>query len=134
MYAREYELVYIVRPDVEEDAVAAVQERSTKVISDQGGSILGVDDWGIRKLAYDIAKYSKGHYVLIRFLSDASAIAELERNLRIDDRVVRFLTVKVEDRVHVETRIAEAEAAAAAAAAAATAEAEGAEGAEAAPA
>lgn len=119
MYSREYELVYVVRPDVEDDDVTAVQERYTKVIVDQGGTLLEVDDWGKRKLAYDIAKYNKGHYVLVRFLSEPTAIAELERNLRIDDRIMRFLTVKVGDRVHIEARIAEAEAKAAAAAAAA---------------
>ncbi len=107
MYAREYELTYIVRPDVDEDGVSAVQEKATSVISDQGGTLLHVDDWGVRKLAYEIEKYSKGNYVLVKFLSEPSAIAELERTLRIDDRVIRFLTVKIEDRVDVEARVAE---------------------------
>ncbi|MCP4871887.1 MAG: 30S ribosomal protein S6 [Proteobacteria bacterium] len=107
MFAREYELTYIVRPDVDDDETTKVQEKITGVIEDQKGTMLRVDDWGVRKLAYDIQKFSKGRYVLLSFLSDPEAIAELERTMRIDDRIMRFLSVKVEERVEVEGRIAE---------------------------
>lgn len=123
MYAREYELTYIVRPDVDDDETIKVQEKITGVIEDQKGTMLRVDDWGVRKLAYDIAKYSKGRYVLLNFLSEPDSIAELERTIRIDDRIIRFLSVKVEDRVEVEGRIAEEETREAARAAAAATEA-----------
>jgi small subunit ribosomal protein S6 len=109
MYAREYELTYIVRPDIDDDEAGELQAKVTKVITDQKGTMLREDDWGLRKLAYDIAKFSKGRYVLLSFLSDPDAISELERTLRIDERIIRFLSVKVGERVEIEVRIAEEE-------------------------
>jgi len=123
MYAREYELIYIVRPDVEDDEALKVQEKITGVITDLKGTVLRVDDWGVRKLAYDIAKYGKGRYVLVNFLTQPDAINEMERLIRIDERVIRFLSVKVEDRVEIEARVADEETRTAAAAAAAATEA-----------
>ena len=109
MFAREYELIYIVRPDVAEEDLGTVQERTDKIIADRGGTVLKVDDWGSKRLAYDIQKHGKGHFVLFNFLSEPDTVTELERTLRIDDKVLRFLTVKVHDRVDVETRVAEEE-------------------------
>lgn len=110
MFAREYELIYIVRPDVGEEDLGTVQERTDKIIVDRGGTILSVDNWGAKRLAYDIQKHSKGHFVVFDFLSEPDTVAELERTLRIDDKVLRFLTVKLHDRVDVDERIAEEEA------------------------
>ena len=110
MYAREYELTYIVRPDVSEEDVSTIQERTEKVITDRDGTLLKVDDWGVRKLAYDIQKFSKGHFVLLDFLGGAEAVDEAERTLRLDDKILRFLTVKLSDRVEVEARVSEMEA------------------------
>ena len=107
MFAREYELIWIVRPDVAEDDLAAIAERTSAVVTTAGGAILEVDEWGQRKLAYDIQKFSKGHFVRLHFVAQADVIAEMERTLRIDDRILRFLTVKLEDRVEQETRIVE---------------------------
>ncbi len=110
MYAREYELIYIVRPDVAEDDLGTVQERTDKIIVDRGGTVLKVDNWGTKRLAYEIQKHGKGHFVLFDFLSEPDTVAELERTLRIDDKVLRFLTVKLADRVDVDVRVAEEEA------------------------
>ncbi len=118
MFAREYELIYIVRPDLPEEDHETVSERTTKVIDERDGNLLRIDDWGNRKLAYEIQKFNKGHFVLFNFLGSPDVVAELERTLRIDDRVLRFLTVKLSDRVDVEVRVAAEEARAAAAAAA----------------
>ena len=110
MYAREYELIYIVRPDVGEEDLTTVQERTDKIIVERGGTVLKVDAWGTKRLAYDIQKHSKGHFVLFDFLSEPDTVAELERTLRIDDKVLRFLTVKLHDRVDVDARVAEEQA------------------------
>jgi small subunit ribosomal protein S6 len=107
MYSREYELVYVVRPDVADADVEAIRERTSRIIGERKGHVLRVDDWGKRKLAYEIQKFNKGHYVLFNFLSDPEVVNEVERTLRIDDTILRFLTVKRGDRVEVDARIAE---------------------------
>ena len=107
MFAREYELIWIVRPDVADEDITAISERTEKVATDQGAQVLEIEDWGRRKLAYEIQKCAKGHYVRLHFLAQSEHIAEMERTLRIDDRILRFLTVKLGDRVDVETRAAE---------------------------
>jgi len=70
--------------------------------------VLERDDWGKRKLAYLIRKHAKGHYVLLRVASNPSSILEIERRMRLDDRIIRFLTVNVADDIDVETRAKEA--------------------------
>jgi len=107
MFAREYELIYVIRPDVADEETEKLVERTGKIITDAGGSILQVDSWGKRKLAYEIQKFNKGHFTRIHFLTDPTTVAELERILRIDDTTLRFLTVKLQDRVDVESRSAE---------------------------
>jgi small subunit ribosomal protein S6 len=107
MFAREYELIWIVKPDVADEDVEAITERTKNVITERNGTILDLDDWGKRKLAYDVQKFSKGHYVRMQFLAQPVDVAELERTLRIDDRILRFLTVKLIERVVQETRAVE---------------------------
>jgi small subunit ribosomal protein S6 len=110
MFAREYELIYVIRPDVADEDTDKLVEKTSGIITDAGGSILQVDVWGKRKLAYEIQKFNKGHFTRLHFLADPTAVAELERILRIDDTTLRFLTVKLSDRVDVEARTAEVEA------------------------
>jgi len=109
MYTREYELVYVVRPDLPDADVEAIRDRTQRIITDRSGHVLRVDDWGKRKLAYEIQKFNKGHYVLFDFLGESAIVTEIERTLRIDDTILRFLTVKRGDRVDVDVRIAEEE-------------------------
>ena len=108
MILHEYELVTIFRPDLEDAALKADVEKIEGVVSDNGGTLLITDDWGKRKLAYPVRKHQKGHYVLVSFLSAPTLITELERNLRIMEPVIRFLTSKVGDDVDIEARVAEA--------------------------
>ena len=108
MYSREYELVFIVRPDVTDEDIESMKDRSSGIITDRDGKVLDVDDWGKRRLAYEIQDYGKGHFVLINYLGTTEVVNELERTLRIDDSVLRFLTVKLGDRGDVEARVAEA--------------------------
>ena len=140
MHLNEYELTVIVRPDMEDSDTLAVVEKVEGFLTQDNGTVLLRDDWGKRKLAYPIRGHLKGHYCLITFAQEATSILEIERRLRIEEPVVRFLTVQtgtdidLDDRREVaeatrkrldeEARLrAEAEAARAAAAAEAEAEA-----------
>ncbi|MAO83374.1 MAG: 30S ribosomal protein S6 [Myxococcales bacterium] len=107
---REYETVCILDPDLEEEGkLDALLERIQGVIDKSGGSYLGVEHWGKRKLAYEINKSSRGYYVINRFLGHKPAlIREVERNLRIMDGVWRFLTIQVDQDVDPEVRLASA--------------------------
>jgi small subunit ribosomal protein S6 len=112
MWAREYELIYIARPDLTDEELATIFNRTEKIITERDGHMLSVDEWGKKKLAYEIKKYAKGHFMYLLFLGDAAIVDEIERTLKIDDGLLRFLTVKVGDRVAVEQRIVEAKEAA----------------------
>ncbi len=100
----EYETTYLIKPELPDDAVKAVLDKVTGIIEAHSGSILLTDDWGKRKLAYPIQKHTRGHYFYVNYVSPPNLVAELERNLRIDDNLLRFLTVKIGDDVDVEAR------------------------------
>ena len=97
--AREYEPIYILRPNTANEAVAEVNTRIKGVIESMGGKVLKVDNWGKRRLAYEVAKERKGIYLYWRYLATSGVVEELERNLRMLDSVIRYYTVKVDDDV-----------------------------------
>ncbi len=111
---RHYETVFISNPDLPDEETAQVIETYRQVLIDGGAEILKTDDWGRRRMAYEIKKFTKGYYVLFEYVADDPAcIAELERRMRLDDRVIRFMTVKKADsfdRAEYEARQAKAEA------------------------
>lgn len=94
MINHEYETTYIVQPDVPETEVVRLQEKFQGIIDAGKGSMLVRDDMGRRKLAYPIGKHHYGIYVYLNYVGPADLISELERNLRNEDAVVRFLTVR----------------------------------------
>lgn len=104
----EYETVIIIRPDLDDADTYAIVNKLEGVITAGGGHLLLRDDWGKKRLAYNIDKHQKGHYVLLNFLANPELIKELERNIRIEDSVVRFLTVQRGGCADVELRIAQA--------------------------
>ncbi len=106
MWAREYELIYIARPDLADEDLLKILDRTRGIITDRDGHILVEDEWGKKKLAYEIKKYAKGHFQYILFLGTPELVDEIERVMRIDDGCLRFLTVKVENRVNVADRLA----------------------------
>jgi small subunit ribosomal protein S6 len=101
----EYEANIIIRSELDDAAVGTILDKVEAVITEAKGSILLRDDWGVRKLAYPIKRAVKGRYILLMFISPAAAIVEMERKMRIDDNIVRFLTVKTADAVDVPARI-----------------------------
>lgn len=92
-----YENVFIARQDVTAQQVDALAELFTGIVTAQGGQVLKKEYWGLKGLSYRINKNRKGHYVLLNIEAPAGAIAEVERNMRIHEDVLRYLTVRVEE-------------------------------------
>lgn len=94
---RRYETIYIIRPGASEDDIVAIIERTNGVIEKLGGKIDELDRWGIKKLAYPINKETQGYYVFSEYAGVPEAVSEIERLFRIDDKVLKYLTVKTQD-------------------------------------
>ncbi len=99
---REYELTYIIRPDADEEGVAAIAARVEQVLTSNGGRVLKTDTWGKRRLAYAINRYTEGYYILLRAELNDKAIREIERFLKISEDVFRHLLVRVEPTTEAE--------------------------------
>lgn len=89
-----YELMFIVRPNMEAEAVEAVVADLQAAIQKLGGEVSKVDDWGKRKLAFEINKVHEGHYFVLYFTGSHEIISELEHFFRVKDEVIRFLVVR----------------------------------------
>ncbi len=92
-----YEHIFIARQDIQPQQVEAISKDLTKIVEDNGGKVTKTEQWGLRSLAYRIKKYKKGHYVLLNIDGSADAVSELERNERLHEDVVRFMTIRVEE-------------------------------------
>ena len=92
-----YEHVFLARQDLAQAQVDALAENATKIIGDNGGKVVRTETWGLRNLAYRIAKNRKAHYVALDVDAPAPAIAELERQTNINEDVIRFLTIRVDE-------------------------------------
>lgn len=90
----EYELMFIVHPEADSDAVAAVNEQVATWIGGQGGEVTQTNVWGRRKLAFAIEKQTEGTYVLMNLRLAGPALAEVERNLRLHEQVLRYMFVR----------------------------------------
>lgn len=91
-----YELMYIVRPTVDEDTLARVNERVDKFITNAGGTIVKREEWGKRRLAFPIAKFTEGIYSVLQITLAPTAVRELERNLQLTEEVLRYLVTRVD--------------------------------------
>ena len=91
---RRYETIFILRPNVGEDEINRVVESTSQIILDEKGTIIEMDKWGIKKLAYLIKKESLGYYVYCDYAGTPAAVAEIERKFRIDDTVLKYMTIK----------------------------------------
>ena len=91
-----YESVIIIKPNLEEGEIEGIITEITDLIN-QNGEVTKVEKMGVRKLAYEISKCKEGHYVVIYFEADPSIISELERNYRINENIIKFITVRKDD-------------------------------------
>jgi len=105
--SREYETTYIMRPNTTNEGVAEVNTRIKGIIEGMGGMVIKVDNWGKRRLAYEVAKERKGIYLYWQYLGQPGVVEETERNLRMLDSVIRYLTVKIDEDVDTAARPSE---------------------------
>src|SRR6476659_2385878 len=96
---REFETIFILRPDTNQDGIQLVNTRVKHVIEELGGRVIKLDNWGKRKLAYEVKKQLKGIYLYWQYLGSTGVVEEIERNLRMLDSVIRYYTVKVDENV-----------------------------------
>ncbi|MDY7233290.1 30S ribosomal protein S6 [Hyalangium rubrum] len=101
---REYETIFLVKPDLTDDNVDRIKERVRGIVSREGGKVIRFTVWGKKKTLYPIAKQPRAIYVHTHFLGDSKLVAEVERNLRNLDEVTRYLSVKIADEVDPESR------------------------------
>lgn len=94
---RRYETIYILRPSLGEDDINGIIEKTNSVIEEKGGKIVLEDRWGLKKLAYLINRESQGYYVYTEYAGTPEAVDEIERLFRINDKVLKYLTVKLQD-------------------------------------
>ena len=92
-----YEHVFLARQDLAQAQVDALAENATKIIADNGGSVVKTETWGLRGLAYRIAKNRKAHYVMLDIDAPAPALAELERQTGINEDIIRYMTIRVDE-------------------------------------
>ena len=96
---KEYETIYILRGDVDPDTAEKVQNRVSEVIARETGKLTKVEAWGRRRLAYPVAKFKKGVYVYVKYVGRGGLVNELERNLKLQDAVLKFQTVLLQEDV-----------------------------------
>ena len=96
---RQYETLFIVTPDSSDEDLKAVANKFQGVVSSMDGIVSSYDEQGKKRLAYSIKKQNKGYYVLMEYVGSSGVVTEVERNMRLDDRILKYLTVKLEDQV-----------------------------------
>ena len=97
MANRTYEVMYIVDPETGEDKITKLNEAVGKLVEKEGGTVVRLDDIGRRRLAYPINKKTEGHYVLFEIEGSGQEILELERRMRVNDAIIRYMTVRVDE-------------------------------------
>lgn len=106
---RRYETIFIVDPDLPDQDRQVVSDKTTDIVTQFGGFVVEVDDWGNRKLAYEIKKKRRGYYIRLDYCGTGEMVDEIERFFRIDDRVMKFMTVLLDKEVDVDQLKAELE-------------------------
>lgn len=108
---RKYETVFIADPDMSDQAREELLERVTGIIERENGILLNTDEWGLKKLSYEIKKKLRGYYVCLTYGGTGALVTELERNFRLSDLIMKFMTILVTEHVTEESLKQEAEAA-----------------------
>jgi small subunit ribosomal protein S6 len=99
METRNYETVFITSPQTPDQKIQEINARNQQIIENYKGKVLHLDDWGKKRMAYPIRKEPKGHYFCLTYKADNACVAEIERNMRINEEVFRFITVKISEKV-----------------------------------
>ena len=94
---RIYENLFIVKPDATEEEIDHLVEQMSKNVSTAGGTVDKVEKWGKRRLAYRVEKHREGNYVLMQFTAESQTVKEFERRLRVQDQVIKFITVRIDE-------------------------------------
>lgn len=108
---RRYETIFIVNPTAGDDITTGILDKVSSIIDGDGGTLINVDKWGLKKLAYLINKLSQGYYVYIDYAAIPATVAEIERIFKIDENLMKFMTVKLADACDPQAILAEIEAA-----------------------
>src|SRR5215831_4809571 len=96
---RIYEELFIVRPDATDEEIDPLVEQLRGVVTNGAGTLDKVDKWGVRKLAYKIQKRNEGYYILLQFSAGPEIVKEIERRLRVNDMVLKYLTVRIDEKL-----------------------------------
>ena len=108
---RKYETILIANPDLSEEERQPLLEKLENLISQGQGFLVKLNEWGQKRLAYEVKKQTRGYYVHVEFCGDGALVRELERNMRLDDRVLKYMTVLLDKEADVEAIKAQIEAA-----------------------
>ncbi len=92
-----YEHVFLARQDLSQAQVDALAENATKIVEDQGGKVARTETWGLKQLAYKIEKNRKAHFVMLAMDAPGATVAELERQASINEDIIRYLTIRVDE-------------------------------------
>ena len=104
-----YETLYIINPNLNDEEYRSVVTRFNNLVEKNNGVVTKTEEWGKKTLAYEVKKFGKGYYVLLQYCGEASIIEELNRDLRLDDKVIKFQTIKLSDEADPEALKAKAE-------------------------
>ena len=95
---RKYELMYIIRPTIEDDAKKALVERFNEIVTSNGAEIIESKEWGKRRLAYEINDLREGYYQIVKMNADSKAVDEFIRLANINEDIIRYIAVRIEDK------------------------------------
>ncbi|WP_307346183.1 30S ribosomal protein S6 [Metabacillus malikii] len=95
---RKYEIMYIIRPNIEDEAKKALVERFNNILSDNGAELTEAKEWGKRRLAYEINDFRDGYYMLLQVNAEAAAVQEFDRLAKISEDIIRHIVVKKEEK------------------------------------
>lgn len=96
---RIYEEMFIIRPDATEEEITPIVEQLKTTVTSAGGTIDKEERWGVRKLAYRVEKRNEGYYVLMQFTAEPQTVKEVERRLRVNDAVLKYMTVRIDEKL-----------------------------------
>jgi small subunit ribosomal protein S6 len=99
---RHYETLYLLNPDLSEDEYKAETAKFPEIIEKNKGVLIKAEEWGKRSLAYDVKKFDKGFYILLDYCGDGGLVSEIERNFKLDERVLKYQTLKLSEHADVE--------------------------------